>query len=57
MKKFLSVVLALAMLLSFASFALADYSGDVKIWVAENVVDFTKNRWKFSKLPILNMPT
>ncbi len=44
MKKFLSVVLALAMLLSFASFALADYSGDVKIWVAENVVDFTKEQ-------------
>lgn len=44
MKKFLSVVLALAMLLSFASLAMADYSGDIKIWVAENVVDFTKEQ-------------
>lgn len=44
MKKFLSVVLALAMLLSLASIAMADYSGDVKIWVAENVVDFTKEQ-------------
>ena len=44
MKKILSVVLALAMLLSFASVVMADYSGDVKIWVAENVVDFTKEQ-------------
>ena len=44
MKKFLSAVLALAMLLSLASIAMADYSGDVKIWVAENVVDFTKEQ-------------
>ena len=44
MKKVLSVVLALAMLLSLASIAMADYSGDVKIWVAENVVDFTKEQ-------------
>ena len=44
MKKILSVVLALAMLLSLASVAMADYSGDVKIWVAENVVDFTKEQ-------------
>ena len=44
MKKILSVVLALAMLLSLASIAMADYSGDVKIWVAENVVDFTKEQ-------------
>ena len=44
MKKVLSVVLALAMLLSLASVVMADYSGDVKIWVAENVVDFTKEQ-------------
>lgn len=44
MKKLFSVVLALAMLLSLASVSLADYSGDVKIWVAENVVDFTKEQ-------------
>ena len=40
----LSVVLALAMLLSLASAVMADYSGDLKIWVAENVVDFTKEQ-------------
>ena len=44
MKKVLSVVLALAMLLSIASVSLADYSGDIKIWVAENTVDFTKEQ-------------
>ncbi len=44
MKKLLSVVLALAMLLSLASIAFADYSGDIKIWVAENTVDFTKEQ-------------
>ena len=44
MKKVLSVVLALAMLLSLASVAMADYSGDLKIWVAENTVDFTKEQ-------------
>ncbi len=44
MKKLLSVVLALAMLLSLASVVMADYSGDIKIWVAENVVDFTKEQ-------------
>ena len=44
MKKVLSVVLALAMLLSLASIAFADYSGDIKIWVAENTVDFTKEQ-------------
>ena len=42
MKKVLSVVLALAMLLSLASIAMADYSGDLKIWVAEATVDFTQ---------------
>ena len=44
MKKILSVVLAFAMLLSLASIAMADYSGDIKIWIAENVVDFTKQQ-------------
>ena len=42
MKKFLSVVLALAMLLSLASVAMADYSGDLKSWVAEATVEFTQ---------------
>ena len=32
------------MLLSLASIAFADYSGDIKIWVAENTVDFTKEQ-------------
>ena len=44
MKKLLSVVLALAMLLSIAAVSFADYSGDIKIWVAENTVDFTKEQ-------------
>ena len=44
MKKVLSVVLALAMLLSLASIAAADFSGEIKIWVAENTVDFTKEQ-------------
>ena len=44
MKKVLSVVLALAMLLSLASIAVADFSGEIKIWVAENTVDFTKEQ-------------
>ena len=41
MKKILALVLALAMLLSVAAVASADYSGTVKIWVAEAAVDFT----------------
>ncbi len=42
MKKFLSLVLALAMILSVASMSLAEgFSGEVKVWVAEATVDFT----------------
>ena len=44
MKKLIAVVLTVAMLLSLASFASADFSGEIKIWVAENVVDFTKEQ-------------
>ncbi len=43
MKKFLSLVLAAVMMLSLCSFASAEgFSGEIKIWVADNVVDFTK---------------
>ena len=43
MKKILSLVLALAMVLSLCSFAAAEgFSGEIKIWVAENTVEFTK---------------
>ena len=43
MKKILSLVLALAMMLSLCSFASAEgFSGEIKIWVAENTVEFTK---------------
>ena len=43
MKKILSLVLALAMLLSLCSFASAEgFSGEVKVWVAEATVEFTK---------------
>lgn len=45
MKKILSLVLALAMMLSLCSFASAEgFSGEIKIWVAENVVEFTKTQ-------------
>ena len=43
MKKILSLVLALAMMLSLCSFASAEgYDGEIKIWVAEATVEFTK---------------
>ena len=45
MKKLLTLVLALAMMLSLCSFASAEgFSGEIKIWVAENVVEFTKTQ-------------
>ena len=43
MMKILSLVLALAMMLSLCSFASAEgFSGEVKVWVAEATVEFTK---------------
>ena len=43
MKKILSLVLALAMMLSLCSFASAEgFDGEIKIWVAEATVEFTK---------------
>ena len=43
MKKILSLVLALAMMLSLCSFASAEgFDGEIKIWVADKTVDFTK---------------
>ena len=43
MKKILSLVLALAMMLSLCSFASAEgFDGEIKVWVAEATVDFTK---------------
>ena len=42
MKKLISLLLAAMMALSLVSFASAEgYSGDLKIWVAENTVEFT----------------
>ena len=43
MKKILSLVLALAMMLSLCSFASAEgFDGEIKVWVAEATVEFTK---------------
>ena len=43
MKKLIALVLSFTMLLSLTSFAYADgFSGEIKIWVAEATVDFTK---------------
>ena len=42
MKKFLALVLTLVMALSCASLASAAYDGEIKVWVAEAVVEFTK---------------
>ena len=42
MKKILSLVLALAMMLSLCTFASAEgFSGEIKIWVADATVYFT----------------
>ncbi len=42
MKKFLAIVLALVMVVALAAPACAANDKAVKVWVAENVVDFTK---------------
>ena len=43
MKKILSLVLALAMMLSLCSFASDEgFDGEIKVWVAEATVEFTK---------------
>ena len=43
MKKFLAMVLSLVMVLSMVGCANAEgFSGEIKIWVAENTVEFTK---------------
>ena len=45
MKKILAIVLSLALMLSLVSFAHAEgFSGEIKIWVADAVVDFTKEQ-------------
>ena len=50
MKKILSLVLALAMMLSLCSFASAEgFDGEIKIWVAEAVVQFTKDQVELFK--------
>ena len=45
MKKFLAMVLSLVMVLSMFGCANAEgFSGEIKIWVAENTVEFTKTK-------------
>jgi arabinogalactan oligomer/maltooligosaccharide transport system substrate-binding protein len=45
MKKFFAIVLTVAMMLSLVSFSSAEgFSGEIKIWVAEAVVDFTNEQ-------------
>ena len=45
MKKLLAIVLTVAMMLSLVSFASAEgFSGEIKVWVADAVVDFTKEQ-------------
>ncbi len=45
MKKFFAVLLAAMMMVSMLSFASAEgFSGEVKVWVAEAVVDFTNQQ-------------
>ncbi len=41
MKKFLALVLCLIMALSMTAASAEGFSGEIKIWVADNVVDFT----------------
>ena len=51
MKKILALIMALAMMLSLASFAAADdgFSGQIKIWVAEATVQFTEEQVEIFK--------
>ena len=45
MKKILSLVLAVALVLTLSCAALAEgYSGDLKVWVADAAVDFTNQQ-------------
>lgn len=45
MKRMLAAVLCAILVLACAGIAFAEgYSGDIKVWVAENVVDFTKEQ-------------
>ena len=46
MKKFLILVLSLIMALSMITVASAEggFSGEIKVWVAENTVEFTKTQ-------------
>ena len=45
MKRILAVALSLALMLSLAGSALAEgFSGTVKVWVADNMVELTKTK-------------
>lgn len=45
MKKFLSMLLAVAMLLTICAFSVAEttgFDGEIKVWVADAAVEFTR---------------
>ena len=62
MKKFLSMLLAVAMLLTVCAFSVAEttgFDGEIKVWVADAAVEFTKaqiDAFKAANAEYANMP-
>ena len=61
MKKFLSMLLAVAMLLTVCAFSVAEttgFDGEIKVWVADAAVEFTRaqiNAFKAANAEYANM--